>query len=571
MTPETHFAHRKPFFPFATKALCCVLSLTGICFATSTFGQNTEDPLLREPRTERILGKRERVEEEPQASDGLAEDFGVPYSRMMRDAEPPYENLFRDFKLRGDVETKLGPAAANFHGDFFRGIKLSTPLSTGIRPETAELKLGNLYVDLQSSSFTLLFSDNVNQTEINRESGVLMATRLNAGVMYQLGDNFRLGIRGAIVYFPLKGRIGVSGFGLDDFLSQFVYRPLFDAQIAYDIHAGNWEIQLIDDFLVQHRRWGDDLDFELFEGATFEEQDVAGRYRLSAPRFTHTRPSVGRDNRLGTDLIELRNQAGGIATRMLPTDTRAELGAFHENIWYANRRNEANLPHTHDFAFANLINEHENMRFKPYAHYKASHYDTWNGWNHRVLAGIHGPITDYISFLAEGGYYWNDGTGRNTPLVRVRLDHNPTPLIYQSLQYAREVTEPDRDLRETWTYRLRYKINGDLYAEGFAQKERFDDLDNSLSGSDGWRGGLRFTYRGIKNTLLQIGAVYHSIDSENPSFGERDIWTARVDVHYRHSEAFDSHLLYRYQIRDSSVPLDSYYEHLLIYTLTRYF
>ncbi len=529
------------------------------------------EPLIKRPRSEKLLSEPAQKSKDQPIAD-TESDIGIPYSEVLRDTEPPYEDMFRDVKLRGTLPVKLGEAGAKFHANFFQGLSVRTPLSRGLRPETSELKLGNFYVDVISLSGSALYSDNVDLDEVDRDDGAIAILRLRLGALLQLGDNFRIGVVGAFIYLPLKNVFGVAGFGVDDPLAQFDYSPLFQAQIAYDMYVGQWEIELIDDFRVRHRRFGANLDFELFDGVTFDEQDQAGRFRTRSQGFSTGSGVRRRNDRLGTNLLETRNLVGVYATRMLPTVTRVELGAFHENRWYANDRNDTlNLPNTYDYAFANLISERESLRFKPYARYRVDKYDYDENPDHWLRGGIHGPVTEYTHLLGEVGYFWSGDNNAESYTWRVRLEQNPTPLIYHALQYSRSVTEVDRDIEDQWLYRLRYKINDELHAELFGSLSHFEDLDKTDSGGDESRAGLRFTWNIGQRTHLQWGAVYSKIENDRPTAADTETWTARASIQYRHTQSLDSRLTYQYQTHDSSRPLDSYYENLVLYTLTKYF
>lgn len=514
-----------------------------------------------------IRGKTVDKEGEPQAPDTETE-MGLPYSRIFRDSEKPYEDLIRDYRISGEINPDLGESGLRFNAEFFRGIRLESPLLRGPRPEDAELKLGDFYLDIETVSGRVLLSDNVDQSEIDRDFGVISSLQMNLGVSYQLGDNLRIGARGGIVYLPQKGEVGLTGFGLG-----FGYAALGRFQIAYDIYASEWEITLLDDFRVRQLPSSGDETFGYFEGFTFDEEDRAGRYRA---RATLTRTEVGsrRDPDLGSlsdNLIEFRNAIGATAGRMLPTVTRLQAGAFHEDYWYQNERVGQKLPKTRDYGYMSLVSQRESFRFKPFVLYRASKYDYQDDWDHKVRGGIQGPITDYIYFFGDVGYYWNNDSGRNAMLWRVALEHNPTENIFHRLQYFREITEPDHDLEETWSYRIRYEINEDLRAELFGIRSVFEDLDNTNTGGNEWDAGIRFTYRVAEHILFHIGGVYSRVENDNPVFPDVKIWTARAEFHYQHTRTLESRLVYQHQIRESNLPLDSYRENFVSYSLTKYF
>ena len=79
-----------------------------------------EDPVARRnSRVESFLRPDRRGKTDTETPDTVT-DFGVPYSDIIRDTEPPYEGNFRNLRVEQGVETKLGQGAAEFHANFFR-------------------------------------------------------------------------------------------------------------------------------------------------------------------------------------------------------------------------------------------------------------------------------------------------------------------------------------------------------------------------------------------------------------------------------------------------------------------
>lgn len=527
------------------------------------------DRPLHPLKSDRFLAE-EPVEKAPQASDSNA-DVGLAYSSILRDTDPPYEHILDRAKVRGERSAKLGDGAGQFNANFFRGIRLGTPLNEGYRPENAELKLGNFYFDVISLSGTMMASDNINLDNVDRDFGVVAATRLTAAMWLQLGDRLRFGATGALVYLPFEGKVGVSGFGLDDFFGRFSFAPLVQAQIAYDMNVGDWDVELYDDFVIVHRRFGEGVGFELFEGESFDEVDQEGHLRVGGRR-SFSRSSGGVDQRsvrLGTSFVEMRNTAGVLADRMLPTVTRWTVGAYRQNSWYLENDTGTKQPSGRNVFFTRLESERESLRFKPYAEYRASKYDG-RDWTQRANVGFHGPVTDYISILGEVGKVWY-GSGSESTTYKAMIQHNPTPNFMHRIEFRRQLTEPDEDLETAAYYRLRYRINAYLQAEAFARESRFEDLDRSNSGGQESRLGALFRYELGKYSTLRFGHVYSNIRRDDPLAPDTETWTTRVALLYRHSSSIQSELTYQHQIRDSNLSSDSYYENLVVYTLTKFF
>jgi hypothetical protein len=85
------------------------------------------------------------------------------------------------------------------------------------------------------------------------------------------------------------------------------------------------------------------------------------------------------------------------------------------------------------------------------------------------------------------------------------------------------------------------------------------------------RGGLLFSTDATSKTSFRFGAIYHSVQYENAVIGTWNRWSGLVQMKHRFTDTFDGVLTYQYTERNSDLANDSYYENLLLLTLTKYF
>ncbi|MBA4147314.1 MAG: outer membrane beta-barrel protein [Verrucomicrobia bacterium] len=515
-----------------------------------------------------------QVDRAPQAEPD-SEFSAVPFSAVIRDEGAPYEDVFRSLRVGPSVEPRFGGGGeGEFTARVFGRPDFASPFARGFRPEDAELKLGPFYLDVRSVSGGLLYSDNINATEFNREDGVIGIMRLHMTALLQLTENLRFAVSGVLIYLPFQNEIGIAGFGADDFFARFDYWPIARAQLSYDFKIGDWEIVVFDEFRMNYIRPIEGVDFEVFdEGQTFDEEDRAGRY-VYRPRGDLSRDAGDfRDRRrrgLDEVFVGAVNVVGASANILLPTVTRLTVGADHSNYWYINRPSDARLPSERDHVYGTLISERETLRFKPYTTYEAWTTDLYKGWRQEAHAGVFGPVTENLSLRGDVGYFWGSGA-RESVLWLLSLRHTPHPRMYHELRYTKRVTQPDEDLKETLAYRLRYSLSRDLSAVLFASRSDYDDVQSSERGALEYKAGIRFTYDLARRTTLRLGTVFTRIENENPAAADVDRWSSRAEILYRYTQTVHARLLYQHLIRDSNLPLDSYEENLVILTLTKYF
>lgn len=501
-------------------------------------------------------------------------DGGKPASEIVGDTGAPYENLFRPAHVGGSAAApKIGPGRLTLPIPNISAPYYTIPLiERGFRPEDAEIKIGNLYVDVRAVDGTILVSDNINATEQTRKAGAISIATMSVALLYQINEGLQLATAGKLVWLPFRNEAGINGFGITDPLDvNFNAAPIARAQLVYDFTLGRWDVRLIDEFDVTTPTFAAGVQVDQqFEGATFDEADTAGRYRYFDTGGTGRRGATAfRDQ--GFERVDLvyHNRAGISAARDLPIDVRANLSYFHHNYWYGSRL-KGGISEL-DEAQSSLISQRENMRFKPYVRHVSTTDDRRNGWDHQAVGGIFGPMSDYIDFLAEYGRYFQDHSVQSHSIWRVRLDHNPGPQTTHSIEYGRTISRPERTLATYMTYRI-YRIFGPYwYGEAFAERIRSKSLTVGLSGYRQEQGGVRMTFDFGERLDLRTTALYQRIRVDNPAGEKLDNFIARAELVRRHTETMDSTILYEFTDRNSSVVGNSYYENLLIYTLRKSF
>lgn len=496
----------------------------------------------------------------------------LPNAQIQRDAGPPYENMFYTVGMGGRTEPKMGGFRASLPDLFRVGFNYDTPFFKSQGAATnAEIRVGRLYYDVTSLSTSWLYSDNVDLTESNRRSGVIGIFTLKGVAMIQLMENLRISVKAGLVFLPLRGKFGLAGFVNDSASGRLFFgdSELLRAQVSYDLQLARWNLVFYDQVRATQALFAE--RFNVAAGEPFDEQDRAGRYvfRSTIGGGGNNLRVNESDQRNSLAFIYANNQLGASANRLIPTDTRIEFGAYRMNYWYLGAT-DGLLPYNRDVGYASLTSERDNLRFKPFASYQI-YRSNEQEWDQEMRGGFQGPVTENLKFNGSVGYFIGGKTDKRRMLAHASLRHQLGPLTSQSIVYRRDVTAPEQDLEESYSYHLRQILGPYLNADAFFTYATFEDLNNNNTGTTEWRGGLLLNSDFSAKTVFRVGGVYARVEYNNPLLGEWDRWSAIAQLRHHFSESWEAVLTYQYQNRASTVVGDSYYENLVMLTVTKYF
>ncbi len=471
----------------------------------------------------------------------------------------------------GRLEPKFGGARLTIPQDLLQfGFRFSGPLQSGVASTNAEIKLGRFSLDLLSLSGSILYSDNINRTDLNRKDGFISVLDLDMLGIFQITDRLRLAFRAALVYFPQEDKIGLAGFTRDRFGGRLFFgdSPYMLSQFTYDLEMDKWHLHLFDNLRSIQNLQANQFNF--IGGERFDEEDRAGRYAFLTTISPSTNGVVVNETRDRSAFIEVINTVGGSIDRLLPTVTRFEAGAFHSDAFYYSADSSTYLPRTRDAGFVSLTSERETLRFQPFASYHVFRTDE-NPWSREARAGVSGPITENLHFYGSAGYLWEGRTDKERMVAAATLRHIIGPNTLQEFRYRRDLTYPELDLENSYTYAIRQVFGPSIYGEYFGKYATFEDLNNNNTGTEEWRTGMHFTYSPSSKTTLRVGGFYSQVDYKSGNIGWIDRWTAVGQLRQRFGKSWEGVLTYQYQTRDSAAPLFQYEENLYILTVTYFF
>jgi hypothetical protein len=512
-------------------------------------------------------------------TNGLAQPLltNVPNAGIVRTTGAVYQNMFYSVGEGGKYAASEGGLRVEVPDLLRANFSYQSVFRNNMSATNAEIRVGRLYYDLTSLSGSVLYSDNVNWTQTNRQGGVISDVTLRGVAMIQLLDNLRLAASIGVIYFPLRNRVGIEGFTQDTVDARLFLgdSQATRAQLSYDLKAGDWDLLFYDQAKATQALFADRFDVAV--GEPYDQEDRAGRYAFADPsRRTASGNQQVRVNEVpqnghATDntFLYANNQAGATVSRLLPTDTRLRVGAYRVDYWYLGG-SQVLLPNTAQVGFVDLRSERDNLRFKPFATYEIFRYQD-RAWEQEAIAGVQGPVTENIKFAGGGGYFVGSQPRQNSAVGFAQLSHDLGPHTTQMFRYRREVTAPVQDIEESYTYELRQGLGPHLNITPFVTYSIFADPLNNGTGTKELRSGALLSSDPSSKTSFNLGGLYSRVQYTTGAPLTWYRWTGQAQVRHRLTETFEGRLTYQYQDRNSTLAGDSFYENLVMLTLTKYF
>lgn len=494
---------------------------------------------------------------------------GIPMRSIFRDTRAPYYDNLRSMdltptaRLNESVSLNTDIDLPDFRGSF-------PMLHRGFAPDEADLKIGPVYFKLRHISAAVLYSDNVNRTEDNKESDVLGIVSIGGQIMAQLTEGFQIAVAGNFVYLPFEGESGFSGFALRAPYSFGVASaPIARSQIVWEPVVFGLPLTIADEFTIgmaQFRNGAYD-GFALFEGGDFEAYDRSG-YRVLRSRTFPTgdefnRSAVDED----TEFVYYSNEISLSTGGPLPGQNIFRFRASHENLWYQDEADELRLPSVRDRVTLTIQSVRENLRFKPYVRYEYFHRDNPEISDHEAWVGVRGPITDLLFFRGEVGALWRTEQGAQDLLWRLGLYHTPSPYMWHALEYARATSDFHDELDQRVTYRLTKTLGPELNLSAYTSYHWIEDFLDTAYDRTEWRNGVRLTYIASPKTTFRLSAQHTNIAYDDPA-EETQSWRGRIECTHRFYERFLARAIYQYEQRESDRSGRDYAENLAYLSLS---
>jgi len=109
---------------------------------------------------------------------------------------------------------------------------LTLPLVSKETPRDADLRIWRFYIFARKWENRMIYSDNINRTESDAESGIVGISRLNTKIVLALTDSINIHTDASLVFLPFSGEIGINGLlGIrkDSVAARFRSGPFFSS------------------------------------------------------------------------------------------------------------------------------------------------------------------------------------------------------------------------------------------------------------------------------------------------------------------------------------------------------
>lgn len=442
-------------------------------------------------------------------------------------------------------------------------------LQQGFSPLDADLKTGPLYWKLRALTGAVLLSDNIDLSSDEREAGAIAMIALSGSVIAQITEGVRLSVAGSLVYFPIEGEGGLSGFGETDIYNLGLSGvPLLRSQLVWSTMIGGWNVVLADNFEAGFGSYSNEFshDSTLLDGFRLDEESRAGRYVFRPPNNPGYASSDNRNGRSDySDTTLFSNTISATAERLVIGKTRLRVRLFRQDLWY--NQGGRGLPSLREGGSLSLASERPNMRFKPYFIYNAVRSDLQDSFDHTIRFGLAGPITDQLQFRGEIGHYWS-GYGRNNNLWLMSLTHVAGPNTTQEVFYGRTLTSFNEEVHTSIGYHISQRFGPKLTGDAFVLQSQIEDLSGENFNRTELRTGIRLNLTAGPRTTIRGSILYGHGDSE---IDHLVTWTGRLEIGYSLTDTLLARLAYQYQQYEYNNPENSYYENLILFSMTKYF
>lgn len=525
---------------------------------------------------------------------GQAAGQEIPYSAVFTESTSVTRSPFRDQRWSADPQLQFGQGASLRTSRLQLGLDtdLGLPLKEGPAPEDAMLRLWRIYANMPRTSVEFIASDNADRTTHNRKGGVIGMVSTDFDILLQLTDNLQIVSRGSLIYLPFENEVGLHGFGLLD--DRFGLAGEIDASSDLFIEAkldgvvGEWDFFVADRIGLEPDANSDlrsyrtaDARLNYLRANNFDKADTLGRYSLGGRGRINTQgddldSNSTSDDRWGYSTAYYYNKASTGVSRTIPTETLVGLTAYRTDRWGMDGRGRGERDSEWEHGVnLSLVNQHYNMRFKPYFTYTASTNSEDHFWQHVARLGVTGPLSEYTDLNANVGYAWRSGYDRKSDddsrswLWHVSLHNELNELTTHRLSYSRYIQPDSNRYHTTLAYSLHRVLGPYLDSSLFAVRTEVDGGENHLKDDETrYEVGARLGWDVSSRLDLTLTGTMSVVRRHNQDTDYKES-RIRLAADYDLSDTVELMLSYEYARRTDDVPDRDYYENLVRLRLTK--
>ncbi len=430
--------------------------------------------------------------------------------------------------------------------------------------EQVELKAGRFYIDLISASATVIYTDNFNQSEFDRRGRAISSVDLFGQAIFQMTETTRLFTGGEVHWFPFENRVTLSD-PQTDLAAGFLPRVNASFLLDHSVRLGpTAEIFFRNDLRSDVPNLGAREAFDLLEGPVGTRPDD-GPVRNLQPRQR-------RRNRFNPGTLIINDTEIGV-TALVPSQTRMTASYRREHQWFA--LGAPGSPQSIDTWRFDLVNERENMRFKPFISFRADHRNNRPGFIKNIDVGLFGPVTDYIDILGRMGVFIDPFFDTKGLLFDFRIRHRPRQSTTHFFAVSRRLTFPDFLVANILEYRLEQVLSPEWIMDFAMQRRVFEPINNTNDAEGVKEDQIDVRFTVIMGDKVQSEFGYSFIHQTQRGVRllrpRQDSHEFLFDTTYFHSPDLESIVSYRFRRRLSNIVGDSFDENVVLYRLRKSF
>ncbi|MDX9981504.1 MAG: hypothetical protein RBU25_15890, partial [Lentisphaeria bacterium] len=324
-----------------------------------------------------------------------------------------------------------------------------------------------------------------------------------------------------------------------------------------------------------------DVRLNYLRNNRFDEADTLGRYTLGGRGRRHggdygTDSDSDSDDRWSYSTAYYYNKATAGVSRTIPTETLVGLTAYRIDRWGMDGRGRDGRDTEWEHGLnLSLVNQHYNMRFKPYFTYTASTNSENRYWQHVARLGVTGPLSEYTDLNANVGYAWRSSYDRKSSggdsrrwLWHVSLHNELNELTTQRLSYSRYIQPDSNQYHTTLEYSLHRVLGPYLDSSLFVARTEMDGGDTQGEDETRYEAGARLGWDVSSRLDLSLTGTMRAVRRHDAETDYKE-YRVRLAADYDLSDTVDLMLSYEYVRRTDDVPDKDYYENLVRLRLTK--
>jgi hypothetical protein len=381
------------------------------------------------------------------------------------------------------------------------------------KSEQAHLKMGPLYLHVDSLTARVLYSD---QVEGNQSNETWQSwTELHFTLTADVGERLNISAQGQLFYWPFDNRLDFLYFGrVPSALVNLnsLFGPQLHSQVAYTAPVAEWPITLADDLRISRGRYAnsyrytlDDIRFGNKGGGSISDN---GTYTFADAPENNKGNSPN-----ATEFTVINNSITASTQKDIPGTAVFNARLAHDDFWYYPRQDL--LPASRNQLDASLVSVRENTRFKPYLRYNITETGADSNISQQVRVGAFGPATEQIMLQGDLGYFVRESDQHLVGMLDIT--HSINSITSENLRLDRSISFFQDQVQTQATYEIRRLLADGLDGRLMVTAGKYESTAETAGSHDEIRTGFILTYDTGAKSRIRSGTLLTKISQSDRS------------------------------------------------------